>query len=260
MSTALPHKLIGLIITRNEEKNISELIKNLQFVDEIILVDSMSDDQTVAIASQFDNVKVVLHPFNDYASQRNIALSYAKNHWVLFLDADERISNDLQQEIIATVEKNNKKLAYFFKRRFYFDEAPVYYGGLQTDKNVRLFFNSESTHFTGLVHEKLQFDGDFAVLKNVLTHYSYENFDSYKQKMYRYGVLKGKEKINKGKQPNLLLKYLHPSYTFLCKLILRGGILDGSKGFILSYLMAYSVKIRYEEMERYKNKAHQITK
>ena len=253
MSKALQQKLIGLIITFNEEKNISELIQNLDFVDEIILIDSFSTDRTVAIASTFSNVSIYLHHFQDYASQRNIALQYAKNHWVLFLDADERISPVLQKEILETVQLDQKEKAYFFKRRFFFNAKPVYFGGLQTDKNVRLFYNSSDTYYKGLVHEKLQIQGTFHVLKNFLTHYSYEDYASYKEKMYRYGILKGQEKIAKGKQANSILKFLHPSYTFLCKLILRGGVLDGSKGLILSYLMAYSVFIRYQEMERFSN-------
>ncbi len=261
MYNALQHKLIGLVITYNEAKNIPSLFETLHFVDEIIVIDSFSTDETAQIVASYPKATLYQHKFQDYATQRNIALEYVKGNWVLFLDADERISESLKKEIIATVNHNKTSEAYFFKRRFFFNNKPVYFGGLQTDKNVRLFYNHPTTHYQGLVHEKLQFNGHFKVLKNFLTHFSYEDYATYKEKMLRYGVLKGREKIRQGKYPNPVLKYVHPAYTFICKFLIRGGILDGNKGFVLSYLMAFSVYIRYQEMEllsRQKNISSQI--
>ena len=116
----LKEKITGLIITFNEEKNIQEIIDNFSICDEIIVVDSFSSDQTVEIAKQNLKVKVIQHRFEDFTKQRNIALDAATNDWVLFLDGDERIPTELQQEIIAELNKSDKKEAYYFYRKFYF--------------------------------------------------------------------------------------------------------------------------------------------
>ena len=96
----ISEKVSGLIITYNEEKNIREVLPCFDFCDEIIIVDSFSTDSTVAIAQSFPKVKVIQHKFEDFASQRNVALQYAQNDWVLFLDGDERITPELRTEII----------------------------------------------------------------------------------------------------------------------------------------------------------------
>ncbi|MPT35123.1 MAG: glycosyltransferase family 2 protein [Flavobacterium sp.] len=111
-------KISGLIITYNEEKNIREVIECLDFVDEIIVVDSYSTDNTVAIAKTYPNVKVVQNKFVDFTTQRNLALKLARYNWVLFLDADERITPPLRAEIIAEVQKPETKDAYYFVRKF----------------------------------------------------------------------------------------------------------------------------------------------
>lgn len=89
--------LSALIITKNEEHNIASVIENLNIADEIIVVDSFSTDKTIAIASSYNNVKIVQHHFENYATQRNFAVSLAKNSWILFLDADERLTPELKK-------------------------------------------------------------------------------------------------------------------------------------------------------------------
>ncbi|WP_448606756.1 glycosyltransferase family 2 protein [Paenimyroides ceti] len=256
MNKTLTHKLIGLIITRNEEKNIPALVENLSFLDEIVIVDSCSTDNSKEIVQQYPQIRFYENQFENYSAQRNKALEYVEDNWILFLDADERISEALKEEIIDTVNNNDRTKAYYFKRRFYFNNKPVFFCGLQSDKNIRLFYKNDQVHYQGFVHEKIQFRGTFNVLQNHLTHYSYENYTSYKKKMHRYGTLKALEKIEKGEKPNLFLKYSHPVYTFLSKYLLRLGILDGYKGFILCYLMSYSVYVRYAEIEKQSKKRH----
>ncbi len=92
-------KISALVITLNEAKNIRDLVNNLDFADEIIIVDSYSTDETLAILKEFNHVKVFQHTFTDFSTQRNIALKYATYNWILFIDADERISESLKEEI-----------------------------------------------------------------------------------------------------------------------------------------------------------------
>jgi len=181
-------KISALIITKNEAHNIVELIENLTFVDEIIIVDSFSTDATEELATKFDRVKFYKHKFENYASQRNIALGYATNSWILFLDADERLTPALSAEIQETL-KNPTADAYFFYRTYYYKNKPMHFTGLQADKNIRLFKKEVGT-YTGLVHEKLMVEGKISSLKNKLIHYSFHDYETYKEKLKKLRKIK----------------------------------------------------------------------
>src|SRR5690606_537066 len=107
------NKISGLIITYNEEQNIEDLIQNLDFVDELIVVDSYSTDKTLEILSKYPHVKVVQNQFENYTKQRNFTLTFATNPWILFLDADERITPELREEILQTIQNPKAKDAYY---------------------------------------------------------------------------------------------------------------------------------------------------
>jgi len=246
--------ITALLITYNEEKNIADLLANLSFVDKIIIIDSFSTDATKKIALKNDKVTFIENPFDNYAEQRNFALKQAVNSWVLFLDADERVGDKLKTEIITTVNQNEVSNIYYINRRFYFKNKPIYFSGLNTDKNVRLFYNQD-VYYKGRVHEKLYYKGKDKTLKNNLKHFSYINFMAYKNKMQNYGRLKAEEKFKTQQKVNPIKKIVHPLYTFVNKYIFRLGFLDGFKGIILCYLMAYSVFYRYKVLENLCKKA-----
>ena len=152
----LKEKISGLIITFNEEKNIQEILDDFSICDEIIVVDSFSSDQTVAIARKIPKVKIIQHAFEDFTKQRNVALDAATNDWVLFLDGDERVTPELRQEVISELNKTDKKDAYYFYRKFYFAGKPIHFSGTQTDKNFRLFRKSKCRYVADKkVHETL---------------------------------------------------------------------------------------------------------
>lgn len=247
------NKISALIITKNEAKNIEALALNLDFVDEIVIVDSFSTDRTKEVVKKFPHIRFYQHVFENYAAQRNIALKYATHPWILFIDADERISKNLKKEILGTVNNPKAHDAYFFYRRFYFKEKPMFFTGLQKDKNIRLFRKNAGT-YVGFVHEKLIINGSISTLKNKLTHYSYNDYISYKEKLVNYGKLKAREKLSKGEQSNIVKKYLHTSYCFFNRYIMRFGFLDGKKGIVISYLMSLSIWERYREMHRLRHK------
>lgn len=243
-------KISALVITFNEEKNIKDLIHNLEFSDEIIVVDSFSTDNTLQILDQFNHVKVFKHVFEDFSSQRNIALKYASNDWILFIDADERISDNLKQEIIKTVNAKETKDGYYFKRKFYFINNPIHFSGLRTDKNIRLF-KKKGAEYRGLVHEKLNINNT-GTLKNYLNHFSYTSYNHFKNKIFYYNKLKAVEKANKGINTSFLKKTCHTAYTFLNRYFFRLGILDGKNGFIICKIYAQGISERYKEIRRIK--------
>jgi len=245
------NKISGLVITLNEEKNIEELIQNINFVDEIIIVDSFSTDRTIEILSKFPQVKVVQNKFENYTKQRNFALTLANNPWILFLDADERTTPELEEEILQAVQNPKAKDAYYTYRKFMFNGSLIRFSGLQTDKNFRLFRKDKAHYKKELfVHETLEVNGTIGILKHKLIHYSYSSYQEYKQKMISYGRLKAKQLYNKGKKPSFYHYYIKPAYRFLYAYLIRLGILDGKKGIIICYMNSLSVYVRYQELKK----------
>ncbi len=247
----IPLPLSALIITYNEQNHIAAVMEDLGFTDEIIVVDSFSTDQTPQIVSTFQKAQFIQHKFVDYTSQRNFAIDAARNPWILFLDADERLTEDLKDEIIETIQKKDAKSAYLFYRTFIFENRKLRFSGWQTDKIFRLFQKDKARYTTErLVHEKLTVDGSIGKLTHKLIHFSYTDFESYKSKMISYGKFKAKEEYLKGVNPNFYHFYLHPAYKFLYQFLIRLGFLDGKKGVIICYLNALSVAVRYRELKR----------
>ena len=247
--------LTALVITYNEEKNIATLIEELQFANEIIVVDSFSTDATVAIAASCKNTKVYQHPFKNYADQRNYAISLASNPWILFLDGDERLTHELKEEIIQTTLKKKHHSAYYFYRTSMFKNHKLHFSGRQTEKVFRLFRKDKAYYDTQkTVHERLIVTGTIGTLKHKLIHFSYSNYSTYKLKMIRYGILKAGDELVKGTNPNFFHLYIRPIYQFIYLYFIRLGILDGKKGIIISYLNALSVFVRFHELKKMKSK------
>jgi glycosyltransferase involved in cell wall biosynthesis len=241
----------GLIITYNEEKNIKELLDNIDFVNEIVIIDSFSNDKTKQIALEYPNVKFIEHPFKDFTSQRNFALDHASCSWILFMDGDERITPSLKLEILETVKNKESKDAYYFYRKFMYKNSKIHFSGTQTDKNFRLFKKDKAKYKAEkLVHETLEVNGSIGILKNKLMHYSFDNYAIYKRKMANYGKLKAQELATKNKKATLFHRFIKPTYKFIYNYIVRLGFLDGFKGFTLCYLHAFSVYITYKELHK----------
>jgi heptosyltransferase-2 len=247
--------LSALIITYNEQKHIQEVLEDIDFADEIIVIDSYSTDKTVDLVEAFPNAKLIQHAFVDYSSQRNFAIQCAQNPWILFIDADERFTTELKDEVIETIQQTEAASAYLFYRIFMFEDTKINFSGWQTDKIFRLFQKDKAEYVTErLVHEKLKVKGKIGKLKHKLIHFSYTDYETYKSKMVSYGKLKAKEEFSKGLRPNFYHFYLHPAYKFLYQFIIRLGFLDGKRGAIICYLNALSVFVRYQELEKMRGK------
>lgn len=247
-------KISALFITFNEIINIDEVIQNVSFADEIIIVDSFSTDGTAERIKNYPEVKLIQRPFKDYTDQKSFAMSQATYDWVLFMDADERLTDALRDEVITTINSNTHCAAYYFYRTFMFQKKVLHFSGWQSDKNFRLFRKSK-VHFTQerVVHETLVVNGKIGILKNKLIHYSYKDYQDYKGKMIKYGKMKAQEELDKNYTPNLYHFVFRPSYKFFNHYFLRFGFLDGKKGIIISYLNALGVYSRYKELRRLKN-------
>ncbi len=244
-------KISALLVTYNEESNIDEVLNDLKFADEIIIVDSFSTDRTEEIAKKHKNVTFIKRIFKNYTDQKSYALSLANYNWVLFLDADERISKKLKSEIIKTVNSQNTAAAYFIYRIFMYEGKKINFSGTQRDKNYRLF-QKDKVEFNPdlIVHETLIVSGKTSILKHKLLHYSFASYADYKVKMVRYGEMKAQEDLKKNKKVTPFHLYIKPISKFLIHYIIRLGILDGTKGMNISYLFALSTRKRYVVLKK----------
>ncbi len=242
-------KLSALIITYNEMGYIERCIDSITFADEIIVVDSFSTDGTFEYLKNHPKVQVIQHPFENFTAQKSFTLAQANHDWVLFLDADEVVSEMLQKEILATINNPFAHEAYWFYRKFMYQNQPLHFSGWQTDKNHRLFRKSRVRFAKHkLVHETLEVQGTSGVFKERLTHYCFKNYHDYKSKMVSYGQLKAQQEFINGKSFNYLKLAIKPAWKFFHNYIIRLGFLDLKKGVSVCYLNALSVAVRYQHL------------
>ena len=238
------------MITFNEINHIEDVISTLDFADEIIVVDSYSTDGTFEKLSSMDTIKVIQREFKNFADQRNFAIEQAQFEWVFFIDADERLTIESQKEIVQTATYHGDVNAFKIPRKFIFNNKVMRFSGLQTDRVFRLFKKGITKYREDkLVHELLDFTGDFKVLKYYMLHYSFSDYKSYKQKTEHYGALKAQELLHSGTSPNWFHFYIKPAYKFISNYIFRLGVLDGKEGYIICSLNAYGVFYRYKTLK-----------
>lgn len=239
-------KISALLITYNEIIHIREVLKNLSFADEIIVVDSYSNDGTVEAVKTFTGVKFYQNTFKDFTSQRTFALTKATHNWILFIDADERLPQTSIDEILSEIQKPDAHSAYFMRRLIYFKGKRLRFGGRMTDKIHRLFQKDKARYKPGrLVHEKLEVNGRSGLLKHPLLHYPYQSFAHYEAKRIHYAKLKGRELKEKGVKTNAVWYFIKAVYKFVRHYFFKLGFLDGLSGLVLAYLTAKYVYMRH---------------
>lgn len=244
-------RITALIITYNEMGYIERCIESVSFADEIIVVDSYSTDGTYQFLLNHPKVKVIQNPFVNYTAQKSYALQQATNDWILFLDADEVVSETLRKEIRSKAVSNSKHSAYWFYRTFMFQNQRLRFSGWQTDKNYRLFRKSRARFCDKkIVHETLVVNGTSGILREKLVHFCYKDYSDYKLKMLKYGRLKAKEAFYKEKKFYYLPLIYKPTWKFFHNFFLRLGFLDGKKGITICYLNALGDFERYRELKR----------
>ncbi|ASO06775.1 glycosyltransferase family 2 protein [Arenibacter algicola] len=243
-------KISALIITYNEMGYIEKCIDSIEFADEIIVVDSYSTDGTYQFLQKHPKVKVIQNPFVNYTVQKTFALKQATHDWILFLDADEVVPDNLKKEIKTKAVPHSEHSAYWFYRKFMFQNNRLHYSGWQTDKNYRLFRKSKACFCDKkIVHETLIVNGTSGVLREKLVHFCYKNYSDYKLKMLKYGRLKAKEAFYREKKFYYAPLILKPIWKFFHNYFLRLGFLDGKKGITICYLNALGDYERYRELK-----------
>lgn len=236
-------KISAIIPTLNEEIHIAEAIKSVSFADEIIVIDSFSEDKTIEIAEKL-NVKIIKRKFDDFSSQKNFAINQASHDWIYILDADERVTKEVKKEIVSAVKDPKGFVGFYLRRTFYFSGKKVNYSGFQRDKVIRLFLK-EHCKYSGLVHEKIISNGKIGFFKNKIDHFSYRNYDHYISKLNHYATIRAEELHDNGEKVNIYHVMVKPGARFFIHYFIRLGFLDGFTGFLVAKTQAYGVLTRY---------------
>ena len=227
----------AVILTKNEEDNIQKCIKNLLWCDEIVVIDDFSTDKTVHIAKKL-GAKVFKHSLdNDFAAQRNYALNQAKREWVLFIDADERVSKSLATEIIQEI-KHTSVDGYFLKRKdFVFGKWLKHTEAGNIDL-LRLA-KKNSGKWLRRVHETWNIEGNTKNLDEPLLHYPHKNVAQFMKSINTYSTLHAQVLYEEGKKTGFYQILAYPAGKFFSNYFLRLGFLDGFPGIIHAMLMSF---------------------
>lgn len=239
------------IITLNEEENIEKALKNLSgLVSEIIIVDSGSTDKTIGIAKSL-GAKVFYRKFDNFANQKNWAVSKAENDWILSLDADEEISNELAAEIKQAI-RNNKYNAYLIPRRNFILGKEIKHSRWSPDKHIWLW-DKRFGKWIGDVHEEVVVNGKVGSLKNPKLHYSHKTINEFIKSNDHYSTLEARALLRRGVKFNFLKMIWQAKFEFILRFVYKMGFLDGWRGFVLAYLMGIyklMVWIKLWELDR----------
>jgi glycosyltransferase involved in cell wall biosynthesis len=239
-------KLSVIIITFNEEKNIRDCLESVKWADEIIVVDSFSSDNTIQICKEYTN-NIFQRKWEGFAKQKNFALNLVKNKWVLWIDADERVSKELKEEIEKVIE-NNKFDGFCIPRKNFFLGRWIKYGGWYPDYTLRLFKKEKAYFEEREVHEKVILNGKISYLKSPILHYSYKNISDIILRIDKYSSLSSSQLLKNNKKATLWTIFSHSFFRFFLKYILRGGFRDGVPGFIIAVTSSFETFAKYAKL------------
>lgn len=238
-----------ILITLNEEDNIKACLEGIKWADEIVVVDAFSSDKTPDICREYTN-KFLQRDWDGYAGQKNFALKQARNEWILWVDADEVVTEDLKCEIQKAVQENNAD-GFFIPRKNYFLGKWMRHGGWHPDFALRLFKGKKAYFEEREVHEKVILDGKTSVLKHSLLHYTYKSLDDYVERQNRYASLAAKELYLKGIHKGVSAAYLVFKFfgKFIETYIYKRGFLDGYYGLLTSVSASYFAFLKYAKLK-----------
>ncbi|HXF99487.1 MAG TPA: glycosyltransferase family 2 protein [Bacteroidota bacterium] len=241
-------ELSVITLAYNEEHNIAECLASVRWADEIIVVDSGSTDRTVELARQFTD-KVLTVEWKGYGATKNLALQHAKGEWILWLDADERVPDELAREMREAIRSNDGTIAgYSMPRRAYFLGRWIKHCGWYPGRVTRLFRKSKARFTESNVHEQVVVDGAIAELKHDLLHYTDPNLHHYFQKFNRYTTLAAADLQAAGRRFSLFDILVRPAFLFFKMYVLKRGFLDGMQGFILCVVSSAYVFTKYAKL------------
>ena len=233
-------KISAVVLTRNEEAHLSKSLNSLSFCNEIVIIDNNSTDQTVEIAKKHGAAVYTRALNGDFSAQRNFALSKVVGDWILFIDADEIVSDELIGKIQGAV--NNKEIsAYYLKRRDFWWGKELKYGETATVRNKGLIrlIKKNSGKWAGAVHEMFQTSGPTAKLEGFINHYPHPTVAEFITDVNSYSTLRARELAKQGKTVGVFQIVTYPKLKFLYTYFIKRGFLDGPAGFAYAFFMSF---------------------
>jgi glycosyltransferase involved in cell wall biosynthesis len=231
-------KITAVVITKNEEKNIKECIKTLEFFDEILVIDDESRDNTIAIINDFKDqrIKILEHQLNDnFAAQRNFGLENASNDYVFFVDADERITKALEEELSLLDDSFD---GYLIKRSDLIWGKELKFGETGNMNLLRLG-NRNKGRWSGKVHEQWLIKGKIRKLRSPIFHYPHQSISEFLKEINYYTDLRAKELKEKGVNSGFLSIVLYTKGKFFLDYFIKQGFRDGIEGFVMAIMMTF---------------------
>lgn len=252
-------KISVTVRTSNEEKNLRECLESVSWADEIVVVDSKSTDNTVAIAREFTD-KVVIQEWLGHIGQSQFATDQAKNLWVLHLDADERVSPELRDEILALDLNNSMCDAYEMPRRHFFMRQWIHHSAWYPDYKIRLFRKDRCKWGGYAPHDEVKVKGRKEKLTQGILHYIYADIAHFAATKNRYSSLTAEDHFKNGRRARIIDFTLRPLYAFLYRFFFRLGIADGIAGFTISVMESHAVFMKYIKLYEIQNKLRRFEK
>ncbi len=244
----------AVILTKNEEKDICDCLESLEFCTEIIIIDDYSTDRTLAEIQKLkvkspnykSKVKIIERELKgDFAAQRNFGMKQVVGDWILFVDADERVTEKLKNDIAHAVGADHRSAravnAFYIKRRDFWWGRELRYGETAKARNkgiVRLV-KKDSGIFLGDVHEVFYTAANVGMLDGYLNHYPHPTVKDFLEDINKYSTIRARELYDQGKTANLFQIIFYPLIKFKLNYFMYGGFLDGPAGFAYSFFMSF---------------------
>lgn len=237
----------AVIAAHDESANIEACVASVEWAREVIVVENDSSDDTIDRA-RTAGATVISPPFTTIGAARNNAIVRAKTGWIFVLDADERCTAELAEEIARVVAQPGDTKAFRVPRRNFFLGKEIRHGGWGSDKPIRLF-RRELRYNANIVHEHVDVtDGSIGEVRNKLLHYTYNSLDQYFEKFDRYSRWWAEQNFAKGRRGSVVAIFFKPKIRFVSMYLLKGGFLDGARGLLLACLAAASVMAKYARL------------
>ena len=238
-------KLSVVIITYNEEENIRACLESVKWAEEIVIVDAFSSDKTAEIAREFTS-KVFQNRWTNFSKQKNLALAKASNEWVLNIDADERATSELKQEILAILNSERQSFdGYYIPIRNHYLGKWIRHCGWYPDYHLRLFRRGKGRFNERIIHESVVVEGRKGYLKSDLRHYSYKDLSDHLSKIDKFSSLAAQEMFTHDKRARVFELLFRPLVKFIKMYLIKRGYLDGVYGLIISIMGSFYVFTKY---------------
>ena len=241
-------KISACVLTFNEERKIERCLRSIAWCDEIVIMDSFSTDQTMALCRKFTD-RVYQHEWLGYVGQRNLIREMATHPWILFLDSDEEVSPVLRDEILAEfAEDTGDYVGYEFPRQVYFLGKWIRHGEWYPDIKLRLFKKAYGRTEGQEPHDRVVVKGPIKRLKNPLWHYTYDDIRDYLDTVNRFSSITAQQRFAEEARFRWADVAIRPALRFLKGYVLKAGFLDGAHGFLVAAVNSFGVFAKYSKL------------